>query len=230
VTLSQLAPGRITLGVGVGGEDRREIEACGVDPRSRGRRTDEAMTVLRRLLAGDEVTVAGEFFHQDATYLRPVPDPPVPLVVAGRSAAALQRAGRLGDGWLAIWVPAPRCVEAFEIIAAHAEDAGRPPVDWQHGITVWCGFGRDRAEARGRVAPAMEVLYRVPFETFERYTPHGTPAEVAAFVAPYLEAGCATLSFVPHAGSPEAGVEAVAAVRHELGLPASKLATTHTGG
>lgn len=231
ITLSQLAPGRITLGVGVGGEDRREIEACGVDPRTRGRRTDEALALLRRLLAGEEVTVAGDFFSQDGTYLRPVPDPPVPIVVAGRSAAALRRAGHLGDGWLGIWVSAARCAETFETIAGHAADARRGPVDWQHGMTFWCGFGRDRAEARNRVAPVMEALYRAPFETFERYTPSGTPAEVAAFAAPYLESGCASLSFVPHAGSPEAGIEAVAAVRAELGLPEpAPVATTTTGG
>jgi L-alanine-DL-glutamate epimerase-like enolase superfamily enzyme len=77
----------------------------------------------------------------------------------------------------------------------------------------------------------MEAIYRVPFETFERHVPYGTPAEVAAFAAPYIEAGCATLSFVPQAGSPEASVEAVAAVRAELGLPEpAVLATTSTGG
>ena len=229
ITLSQLAPGRITLGVGVGGEDRHEIETCGVDPRTRGRRTDESLTLLRRLLAGEEVTAAGEFFSLDATYLRPVPEPPVPLIVAGRSDAAFRRAGRLGDGWLGIWISARRCVEIFETIAAEAADAGRSDVAWQHGMTFWCGFGRDREEARDRVAPAMEALYHVPFERFERYTPHGTPAEVAAFVAPYLEAGCSSVSFVPHAGSHEAGIEAVASVRAELGVPALPT-TAVTGG
>jgi alkanesulfonate monooxygenase SsuD/methylene tetrahydromethanopterin reductase-like flavin-dependent oxidoreductase (luciferase family) len=41
VTLAQLAPGRVELGVGIGGEDRHEVEVCGVDPRSRGRRCDD---------------------------------------------------------------------------------------------------------------------------------------------------------------------------------------------
>jgi len=231
VTLAQLAPGRITLGVGVGGEDRREIEACGVDPRTRGRRTDEALVVLRRLLAGDEVTLDGEFFHQDATAVRPVPSAAIPIVIAGRSGAALRRTGRFGDGWLGIWMSVERCREAFDTIAGHAAEVGRDGVEWQHGMSFWCGFGRNREEARARVAPVMEGLYRAPFETFERYTPCGTPAEVAAFAAPYVETGCATLSFVPHAGSPEAGIEAVAEVRAELGLPESlAVATTHRGG
>src|SRR5690606_3451281 len=41
--LAQLAPGRLTFGVGLGGEDPHEVEMCGVDPRTRGRRMDECM-------------------------------------------------------------------------------------------------------------------------------------------------------------------------------------------
>ena len=49
-SLALLAPGRLTLGVGVGGEDRHEIEAAGIDPSTRGKRMDESLTVLRALL------------------------------------------------------------------------------------------------------------------------------------------------------------------------------------
>ena len=80
-------------------------------------------------------------------------------------------------------------------------------------MTFWCGFGSDRAEARGRVAPAMEGLYRTPFDKFEAYVPHGTVDDVAEFVAPFIEAGCTTLNFIPFAGHDEAGIDAVAEVR-----------------
>jgi alkanesulfonate monooxygenase SsuD/methylene tetrahydromethanopterin reductase-like flavin-dependent oxidoreductase (luciferase family) len=53
-TCSELAPGRLVLGVGVGGEDRHEVAVCGVDPASRGRRTNECLAILRRLLAGGD--------------------------------------------------------------------------------------------------------------------------------------------------------------------------------
>ena len=46
-TIAQLAPGRLTLGVGIGGEDPHELEICGVDPRTRGRRMDECLQILR---------------------------------------------------------------------------------------------------------------------------------------------------------------------------------------
>jgi alkanesulfonate monooxygenase SsuD/methylene tetrahydromethanopterin reductase-like flavin-dependent oxidoreductase (luciferase family) len=221
LTVAQLAPGRLSLGVGIAGDDRREVAACGVDPRTRGRRMDEALTLLRPLLTGEEVSYQGEFFTLDRAALRPVPEASIPVVVGGRSDAALRRAGRLGDGWLGIWVSPRRFAEAIDAVAAHAKDAGRPETQWRHGMTFWCGFGTDRATARARVAPVMEGFYRMPFGSFERYVPAGSAAEVAEQVAPYVRAGCGTLNFVPFAGSDEEGIDAVAEVRQLLGAGAS---------
>jgi alkanesulfonate monooxygenase SsuD/methylene tetrahydromethanopterin reductase-like flavin-dependent oxidoreductase (luciferase family) len=216
LTVAQLAPGRLSLGVGIGGDDRREVAACGVDPRTRGRRMDEALELFRRLLSGEQVSYQGEFFTLDDAAVRPIPEDRIPVVVGGRSDAALRRAGRFGDGWLGIWTSAKRCAQAIETVAGYAKDAGRHDVDLRHGMTFWCAFGANKAESRGRVAPVMEGFYRVPFDDFERYIPHGTPAEVADNVAPYLDAGCSTLNFIPFAGSDEAGIDAVAEVRQIL--------------
>src|SRR5262249_8991086 len=46
-TIAMLAPGRFTFGVGVGGDDPRELELCGVNPRERGARTTEALRCVR---------------------------------------------------------------------------------------------------------------------------------------------------------------------------------------
>jgi len=87
-TIAQLAPGRLTLGVGIGGEDPHELEICGVDPRTRGRRMDESLQILRGLGKGTPVTFDGEFFSLDEALIVPAPSPPVPLIVGGRSDAA----------------------------------------------------------------------------------------------------------------------------------------------
>src|SRR4029078_7088591 len=50
--LATLAPGRLRLGVGIGGEDPHELEICGVDPTTRGRRMDERLQILRGLGEG----------------------------------------------------------------------------------------------------------------------------------------------------------------------------------
>ena len=74
-TLAQLAPGRLTLGVGIGGEDRHEIEICGVDPKTRGRRMDECLQILRGLADGTPVTFDGEFFSLEDALIVPAPSP-----------------------------------------------------------------------------------------------------------------------------------------------------------
>ena len=78
-TIAQLAPGRLTLGVGLGGEDRHEIEVCGVDPKTRGRRMDECLHILRGLADGTPVTFDGEFFALDDALILPAPSPSIPL-------------------------------------------------------------------------------------------------------------------------------------------------------
>src|SRR6266481_4943940 len=53
--IARLAPGRIILGAGIGGEDRHEVAICGVDPATRGKRMDECLTIVRELLTGKPV-------------------------------------------------------------------------------------------------------------------------------------------------------------------------------
>jgi alkanesulfonate monooxygenase SsuD/methylene tetrahydromethanopterin reductase-like flavin-dependent oxidoreductase (luciferase family) len=216
VTLAQYAPGRLTLGVGIGGDDRREVLACGIDPKTRGRRMDESLTILRALLAGNTVNHHGEHFDLTDARLRPAPDRNIPLVIGGRSDAALRRAGRLGDGWLGIWTTADRCADAIATVEGHARDAGRTDIDWRHGMTFWCGFGADPTAGHDRVGPAMQHLYRTPYDKFARYVPTGTPTQVADYLAPYLDAGITTINLIPFATSDEAAVDAAAEVRELL--------------
>ena len=132
---------------------------------------DESLDLVRRLLAGDVLDHSGEHFHLEAASIRPTPDPAIPIVVGGRSPAALRRTGRLGDGWLALWVSPDRFVVGTQAVAKEAEAAGREIAAWQHGLLAWCGLGGSREAARRQVAPAMEDLYQMPFDRFERYTP-----------------------------------------------------------
>ena len=73
--------GRVSVGVGVGGEFRPEFDAVGVALDERGARTDEAMEVMRALWTGDPVTHHGRFFDLDEAQLRPV-EPPGPGIRA----------------------------------------------------------------------------------------------------------------------------------------------------
>src|SRR3970040_1901739 len=82
--------GRLTLGIGVGGEYPKEFQAVGVPVGERGARTDEAIQVLRRLWTEENVTFEGRFTKLDGVTLQPKPAQRggPPLWIAGRSEAA----------------------------------------------------------------------------------------------------------------------------------------------
>ncbi|MGO9887434.1 MAG: LLM class flavin-dependent oxidoreductase [Solirubrobacteraceae bacterium] len=211
-TIALFAPGRFTFGVGVGGDDPRELELCGINPRERGARTTEVLRCVRLFMSGDEVEYHGRFFDLHGA-IRPAPAVPIPILVGGRSDAALVRAGQLGDGWLALWVSPRRFEEAVDRVRAIAAEAGRDGVPWQHALQLWAGFGASREQARRRVSQTMQDAYAFPFDRFERYVPCGSPDAVADALVPYLEAGCRRFNFVPEATSLPDAVEAVAEVK-----------------
>jgi alkanesulfonate monooxygenase SsuD/methylene tetrahydromethanopterin reductase-like flavin-dependent oxidoreductase (luciferase family) len=214
--LELIAPGRLVLGVGVGGEDPHEFAVCGIDPRTRGRRMNESITVLRALLGGTPVTHRAEFFDVEDALITPPPRARVPLVIGGRSDAALTRTARLGDGWLAIWASAHRFEQAVASIDEQAIAAGRPDHPREHALQVWCGIADDRSHARALLAAQMERFYQMPFERFERYSPYGTADDIAEFLAPYVAAGCHTFNLIPQSPDIATAVEGAAEVKRLL--------------
>jgi alkanesulfonate monooxygenase SsuD/methylene tetrahydromethanopterin reductase-like flavin-dependent oxidoreductase (luciferase family) len=215
-SIAQQAPGRLTFGVGLGGEDPHEFEICGVDPRTRGRRMNECLQILRALADGEPISFDGEFFSLRDAQIVPAPIPTIPIIVGGRSDAAVRRAGRFGDGWTGLWVLPHRFSSAVERIAEHAIDAGRDPSGFEHAINVWCGFGPSRDVARVHLSAEMERFYNAPFEPFERFAPYGTPQDVAEFLHPYIEAGCSVFNMVACASDRETAVAGVAELQRLL--------------
>lgn len=214
--IGRIAPGRLIFGVGIGGEDRREVSNCGVDPATRGLRMNECLLIIRQLLAGKPVTHAGTFFDLDEAVIAPTPAEPIPIIVGGRSDAAIRRAGRLGDGWLGIWTSPGRFAAAVDIAAEEAARVRRPDPPRRHSMQVWCGLADSKQAARGCLAPAMEAFYQLPFDRFERYCPYGTPEDVAEFLAPYATAGCTEFNLIPQAPDRDQAIAGVAAVKRLL--------------
>ena len=81
------------------------------------------------------------------------------------------------------------------------------------GCSPGRGIGRTREAARAHVAEGMEGLYRIPFDRFERFSPYGSPADVADFLRPYVAAGCRTFNISAQAASWEESVDAVGEIR-----------------
>jgi probable F420-dependent oxidoreductase len=129
-TLDTLSKGRVRLCVGVGWM-REEIEACGTDFATRGRRADEAIDVMRMLWAegGPEgASFEGEFFSFKGAHSFPKPrQGGVPVHIGGHSDAAARRAGRRGDGLQPLGLDPVRFGELAALMRRSAEEAGRDP-------------------------------------------------------------------------------------------------------
>lgn len=214
--IAAAAPGRFVFGVGIGGEDRNEIVMCGVDPQTRGRRMDEYATAIRELLSGKPVDFDGEFVKLTQAQIAPSPTQDIPILVGGRSEAAVRRAGRLGDGWFGIWVSPTRYRQAVEQMRDVADSAGRDVTTWTNALNVWCAVDPSRARAQGDLAAAMQAFYGLPFSTFEKWSPAGTAEEVADFLHPYLAAGCTIFNLIMTGPSAEANIDAAADIRSRL--------------
>jgi len=83
-------------------------------------------------------------------------------------------------------------------------------------MQVWCGFGASREQARPLIASAMEKFYGITFDRFAKYSPHGTPEDIAEFLLPYAESGCGYFNLQPCAGTPGEAIEGVSQVKDLL--------------
>ena len=97
-TAAVLSGGRVALGAGVGWI-REEYEQLGQDFKTRGKRLDEMIEVLRKVWAGGMVEHHGTYYDFDRLQMSPPPPQPVPIYIGGASEPALRRAAR-NDGWL----------------------------------------------------------------------------------------------------------------------------------
>ena len=96
-----------------------------------------------------------------------------------------------------------------------ADQAGRGEVRFRHGLQVWVGFG-EKHKARSYVAKRMHDMYQMPFEPFQKYSPYGSPQEVADFLAPYLEQGCSLINVAACGESSEHEIDCTAEVKSLL--------------
>lgn len=128
VAVDHATQGRFDLGIGVGWL-REEFEALGVPWARRGARTDEYVEVLRKLWTDDVVEHAGEFasFAGVQAWPKPVQQPGPPVWVGGNTDPAVERAGRLGDGWFGWKLGPAEVAERLGAVRRAAEAAGRDP-------------------------------------------------------------------------------------------------------
>ncbi|PYM55371.1 MAG: TIGR03854 family LLM class F420-dependent oxidoreductase, partial [Candidatus Rokuibacteriota bacterium] len=192
-----LSDGRMLPAFGVGAEQAREFDAAGVPFRERGRRTDEAIQIMRRCWSEDKVTFAGEFWRLDRITVLPKPvQQPMPLWIGGNSEAAMRRAGRLGDGWIPSFITPAELRVGVEKTLAFAIEAGREvPADHFGALFYYC-LDPDPAVAR-RLATPFIPRGRADDATLERCTAFGPPALVRERLEEYVAGGASKFILRP---------------------------------
>lgn len=192
--------GRLELGVGVGGEYAPEFDAVGVPLAERGRRTDEALTVVTRLLSGEVVTADGSFGRIDGLRLDPPPvqQPRPPIWIGGRSAPAMRRAGRFADVYLPYMMSPESFGHALAGARAEAERAGRDPGRLRGAIFLWGNVDDDSIRSRREAVDAVSATYDQDFSDLaDRYLLHGNPTSVLDRLQEYRDAGADSVIFSP---------------------------------
>ena len=212
-TLDRLAPGRLLLGVGLGGEYEPEFRAAGVERKTRGRRLDEALELLPRLLAGEQVVHSGAF-EVDCDGLAPGANQMPPVLVGGRGEAAIRRAARQGDAWLPMWLDPAEIEVARTRLDEAAAAAARPAPGV--ALVAFVNVCDDSATGEAQAAELIQRQYGMPYDRVRRWTLVGPATEIAERLSDYVDAGVEGFCLACAHPEPLGQVEQLAEVRDRL--------------
>ncbi len=191
-SLDVLSGGRLTLGIGVGGEFPPEFEATGVPVKERGSRTDEGVEILRRLWSEDKVVHRGRHFAFGPVSLAPKPLQPggPPIIEGGRKGPSFRRAGALGDGYISHMCSPEQYAKNMRSIEEHAATAGRKDVDFETASFLFTVLDDDYESAHGRAAKMLGTIYNTDFsEAAKKYCLLGKPEDCLEQMEAFSRAG-----------------------------------------
>jgi probable F420-dependent oxidoreductase len=163
-SLDLLSRGRLLVTLVPGLTYAPEREAIGVDPKQRGAVIDEALPLLRRLWAGETVSHDGPGGHLHEVRLSPRPvQQPLEVWLGGTAPAALERCGRLSDGWLPSQCTPEEAAAGRRVVEAAAARAGRSISPEHFGVSIgYASRPIDPATARALSARRPRALELTP--------------------------------------------------------------------
>ena len=190
-TIDMLSSGRLICGVGVGGEFPPEFQAVDAKIEERGPRTNEAIEILRAHWAEGKAGYDGEHYKFDPVKIEPKPVRTPPIVVGGRKAVSMRRAGRLGDGYISHMCDVETYRANMKAIGGHAKDAGRAGQPFHTAALLFTVLDDNYEAAHKRASEMLGTIYNTDFtEASKRYCLLGKPEDCLDQMREFAKAGC----------------------------------------
>lgn len=162
-SLAALSNDRVSIGVGLSWIPE-EFAWTHTEMRTRGKRADEMIEILRLLCAGNGpefVEYHGRHYDFDRLMMAPAANAPVPVYVGGLSEPGLRRAARLGDGWISVQNTEAEITQACADLARYREEYGR--ADEPFEVNALCVDAFDLDGYRRLEAAGVTELQAVPW-------------------------------------------------------------------
>ena len=197
-SLDHLSGGRLTVGVGLGGNPKI-YPAFGLLAARRAARFAEGLRLMKRLWTEERVTFDGEFFKLQNASMQPKPlqKPHPPLWFGGHHPNALKRAVELGDGFIGAGsLSTAGFLEEVALLRRLLKDAGRDPASLPLGKRVYIAVDEDRARAGRRLAEWFGAFYGKP-ELATEVCVWGGPEECVDRLGEIVAAGVGFLMLNP---------------------------------
>jgi hypothetical protein len=182
--LDNISNGRVELCFGIGYLNF-EMSAYGLNPKTRGRLSDDILQIVRRLWQGETVTHKSEFFELTKARIFPLPvqKPGIPMFIGAVAPPGIKRAARLGDGYAGPLVNWPQYVEEVKALGKPASAARIMSLD---AADMWSVVTDDPEAGLNEIAPhcyyqiamyaewqkdiswGKNYIQKVDFETFKK--------------------------------------------------------------
>ena len=200
-TIDFLSNGRLLPAFGIGSPLGPEWVALNLDTKTRGRKTDEGLEVIRRLWSEDKVDFDGVHYKLSGVSIAPKPvQPDLPMWIGGSSEAAIRRTARIGTGWQAGPETPEQAAKVVAAIKEAAAEEGRTIDDDHYGAGIPYRFGRQDDPA---LVPLFEAYRKRTGRDPATYFAIGDAEAIVRRIAEYVEAGVSKFILRPAAKGDE---------------------------
>ena len=187
-----------------GGAFEHEFRALGIDPKTRVRRMEEAIEIMRLTSSQEHVDYEGRFSRfRDLTLLpRPVQQP-IPIWVTANPQlprdfeSAYRRVARLGDGWMTTGATPETLHKSIEMIKGYAREAGRVlPSQFEICLYYNINVNEDREAAVAESKRFLDAYYTTDYgrDFLERWVAMGSPEQCIKNLRGFIDAGATTIT------------------------------------